>query len=1142
MRVTSLAAAALASAILAGANVNSNVVKADVAPEGTTAKAQSAIDNAKANVESAQRDVDQAQQDVDTAKSNLDKAQDDAKAPDAAYDAQKSKTDAAEKNAADKKTAWDAAKKAKDAAQALVDEANDPAKVKKANDDVTAQEGIVKNDQTEKQTADQKVKDQNTQIGKDNTAVSDKTAAYGKAQKAKTDADKAVSDAEDALKGTGVDEAQNEYTQAEKAEKKAKGAWDGAKGELGNLQGEQKKLNDQLPGLQSESEAASLIAKKLETEYKKKEAEAQAAQEQAQKQEAEVEKLQSRLIGLQGNKSTLKSSNIEKYKKVFLDWFNNSKLSQDEIDFINSEREKNNYISSDADKKIKISDINNLSDDQIQDLSLFAAGLINNLRDQLGWKDISVTKGSVKFIKDVAQKYLSDYKDKNWKDGLVQGPNYEEGNPWHDIAGINNTAKDNGMYYDHNSIDYTPDVQNSNSQYYEQMGSDFYNTPVTTMDQLKNSLYNTIKDMIFPAGNGKTSSSAEKSIEFGHAAGLLGVEVRKTSSTITKFLPLGYKEAEENAKARKSTKIYVENGNYKIAQESIKKDIEDSIAAQQKSQMLTHKAAELRAKYMQEQSEGDPSWYQDYQAWIDAKSDALTNKNEANRLDSRVKNSSETIQNHEKNLQAIEREYKETIENLETKVAAPYVAAIPTVFEHANNGKLYGINHIVSINPANVLDHSKFDETVIPPFDSSQAEELNKKIKEEKGKLPGLENTARKLAGEAEDFNRNTLIPAKKAADEAGKRVKRIQDELNLVINPKIEKLSKEVIPSLERKWKQAHQNTEIAYTKLQNLTADNKTKANKYAAALKSQKEAKNNLKLAKDNLDTATQVLKEDQTKLKTLQQDAEQKAQDLQDAQNKLDKLKQHVEDLKNASQILAKADANEKKAHADYDVAKKAADEAAQELAKLAPAKKAADAKVAAAQAAYDEALARLREAEDRLAAAKRALADLEAAQERVDTSKLDNHKSSEKTANTKLNEASTKNTKKRVVLTHNAFVYTKSGKAIRSGLHIKFIRRGKTLKTLKVVTINGKKFYQIGRNQYVKVANTRIKTHAVHIKARIKGLKKVKAYDRRGKFNKHYVRSKRSYSFNEKAVINGKTYYKIAGTNDWILANKLALKK
>lgn len=117
---------------------------------------------------------------------------------------------------------------------------------------------------------------------------------------------------------------------------------------------------------------------------------------------------------------------------------------------------------------------------------------------------------------------------------------------------------------------------------------------------------------------------------------------------------------------------------------------------------------------------------------------------------------------------------------------------------------------------------------------------LIRKLKRKKGKLPGLENTARKLAGEAEDFNRNILIPAKKAADEAGKRVKHIQDELNLVINPKIEKLSKEVIPSLERKWKQAHQNTEIAYTKLQNLTADNKTKANKYAAALKSQKEAK--------------------------------------------------------------------------------------------------------------------------------------------------------------------------------------------------------------------------------------------------------------------------------------------------------------
>lgn len=108
-----------------------------------------------------------------------------------------------------------------------------------------------------------------------------------------------------------------------------------------------------------------------------------------------------------------------------------------------------------------------------------------------------------------------------------------------------------------------------------------------------------------------------------------------------------------------------------------------------------------------------------------------------------------------------------------------------------------------------------------------------------------------------------------------------------------------------------------------------------------------------------------------------------------------------------------------------------------------------------------------------------------------------------------------------------------------------LKRGKTIKALKnakIVTIKGKKYYQIGKNHFIKVANTKLTTHKVHIKVRIKGNKKIKMYNRAGKFNKHYARPNHTYTFNEKAKIHGKTYYKIADTNNWIPAKKLALKK
>lgn len=60
------------------------------------------------------------------------------------------------------------------------------------------------------------------------------------------------------------------------------------------------------------------------------------------------------------------------------------------------------------------------------------------------------------------------------------------------------------------------------------------------------------------------------------------------------------------------------------------------------------------------------------------------------------------------------------------------------------------------------------------------------------------------------------------------------------------------------------------------------------------------------------------------------------------------------------------------------------------------------------------------------------------------------------------------------LTHNAFVYTKAGRAIRKGRKHVVLRRKQLIKAWnngQVVMIKGKRFYQIGKDQYVKVSNT-----------------------------------------------------------------------
>lgn len=338
-------------------------------------------------------------------------------------------------------------------------------------------------------------------------------------------------------------------------------------------------------------------------------------------------------------------------------------------------------------------------------------------------------------------------------------------------------------------------------------------------------------------------------------------------------------------------------------------------------------------------------------------------------------------------------------------------------------------------------------------------------------------------------------------------------------------------------------------------LTDSHDKKFKNYKATVKAQEEAETALKTANDTLTQTKPKLAQAQKDLPTLKQTATEKGNTAKDEQTKLDQLTQHVVDLKNAATILADAKKAVTGAQIAYDTAKKNYDDANKALnGDLKTNKDKADAKVVAAQKAYDEAVAKLPAAKNKLAEAQQKLQDIldaEYAQSIItsgptETKKTDKQepvKTPEVTSETKTDDIST--APKKIRLTHNAFVYNKYGKLIRKGLHIKWIKRDKLVKVLKnakIVKINGKRYYQIGRNKFVKVANFEITTHAVHFKARLKGNKKVRAYNRAGKFNKHYARPNHTYTFNEKAKINGKTCYKIAGTNNWIPAKKLALKK
>ena len=1088
IKVTSAAAAALASLVLVNANVN-NEVKADtkaVNDTKTTQKAQTPEEAARANVASAKKKVETEQGNVDKAQGDLDQAKKDAEKPDADYKAQSDKVDGLKKTVDQKNEALTDAKNKEKDAQALADEANDRAKVKDAKDAITKQEGVVKNANKAKADADQAVKDKQKEIddlGKDvktdTQDVNDKTAAKNKA-------DQAVKDAEDALKGTGITEAKKELDAANEAVAKTQKALKEANDAINQANGDKTAAQKALTTAQTAHATAVTNQKTAQKAYDDAKAESDAADKKLVDKKAEIKNINENISRL--NVLTQNNINVgdaDKYKKAYADYissnpnFSERVLPEEDANYLTVIRNNNHFIGSKEDKDTVV-DVNNLSDDQIKELSLFTADLLNKVRSQLGENSTDeVTPGAIDFTKQIIKKGKEDYKNGNW-----------DGN-WHDATGINELSKENGL-------DYNPQSDSNVWQNYEDKAP-FYSDAITNMNDLKRNIYNSLNSMILgnKGYNNKSQADAKTDgvYEMAHAAGLLNL--------------MAYTEDEIN-----STKQFTES-----LENDIKSDREilahnpDATVMESVNGGPFHK---VPLKQVVEENEKDLSEAKDEIAQLEKGTSCTT-----------INNKKYTV----------------------TLGKAQYVAVIPAVSERKSN--LIDA-HFINIAPSQIHSGAKFDKTIIPSY-ASQIKEVNSKLNQANNELPSLKSEAERLdgitSGKSTDLNnKNTAVKgAQDSIDKANKDIKKAKDALAIAQGKKI---------AQEAQLKKDKNAQKDAQTHYDDLTADNKTKANNLEAAKKAQEKAKNALSTANNTLTKAKNALDQAQNvDLPKLQKVADQKAKDATQAQTKLDQLKQHVEDLKNAATILANAKKALTDAQTAYDTAKKNYDDANEVLnGDLKTNKDKADAKVVAAQKAYDEAVTKLQAAKDALAKAQQKLQDIldaEYAQSIItsgptETKKTDKQepvKIPEATPETKTDDIST--TPKKIRLTHNAFVYNKHGKLIRKGLHIKWIKRDKLVKVLKnakIVKINGKRYYQIGRNKFVKVANFEITTHAVHFKARLKGNKKVRAYNRAGKFNKHYARPNHTYTFNEKAKINGKTYYKIAGTNNWIPAKKLALKK
>lgn len=1086
IKVTSAAAAALASLVLVNANVN-NEVKADtkaVNDTKTTQEAQTPEEAARANVASAKKKVETEQGNVDKAQGDLDQAKKDAEKPDADYKAQSDKVDGLKKTVDQKNEALTDAKNKEKDAQALADEAKDPAKAKDA---VAKQKDVVKDANAAKKTADQAITDKQGEIDKLDKAVKTDTQDVNDKTAAKNQADQAVTDIKNQMSDTGFKQAVENLSNANAAVEQDKKDITQNKKDIEELSTEKENKQTAYNTVKTERDQAQTKRDQAQAAYESSERKSKEAAKAVTNKKAEITKLKDQktkidsLLADQNNNKII-IRNKEAYRKAYADYMNGNLTDEDKA-YLDQAINENRYVSS-AKAAQESVDVNNLTDAQIKEVSLFAAYLHNQVRQELGLKPNDVvTDGSVKFAKEVADGYRKD----NWS--IIDKQD-------HDNKLINELSTQNGL---------TPYEDNS-CQKYENAHTEAasYSSIIpTTMDDLRELVFKGVNGMIFGSG---------AQYEFDHARGVLGAEFDNPD-----IVAEGADADQDKIDELKEDLVKDPNS------EDYDFSLYGKIAYIQNS---LHNMREGNKQYPGTWSEKD---FQEEQAKIEELKKKA--KKEAAQL---------------KELEAQSKEPK----GLPHYIGANFVYLI-----NSNEATPYEIQvHFEDgMTPSELSNDSthEFNTNVVPSYDS-QSNSLEGQIKSENGILDQLKKDAVKASQKAEQ-DKSARDKAKNELAEKQGIFTRADSALTQVTQ-KLQK-AKERKTDLERKLGNDTQTKQAAQTTFNKFKQTHEQLFNAYQEALANQTAAQKQLDNANDTLTQTKNKLAKAQKDLPTLKETATEKGNTVKDEQTKLDQLTQHVEDLKNAATILADAKKAVASAQTAYDTAKKNYDDANEVLnGDLKTNKDKADAKVAAAQKAYDDAYAKLQAAKDALAKAQQKLQDIldaEYAQsiitsgpvETKKTNKQEPVKTPEATLETKTDDIST--TPKKIRLTHNAFVYNKHGKLIRKGLHIKWIKRDKLVKVLKnakIVRINGKRYYQIGRNKFVKVANFEITTHAVHFKARLKGNKKVRAYNRSGKFNKHYARPNHTYTFNEKAKINGKTYYKIAGTNNWIPAKKLALKK
>ena len=459
---------------------------------------------------------------VDEAKDKLDKS------TQAVADAQAKKDQA--------QTEKDKAQTEKDNAQSEVDKAQ-AVKDKVTPENIEKQKQEVANAETGKTNAEKQEENAESDLNKANQVAKDQEKVVKKSEDKVASAENEVKDAQTnvdnaqaILDGTGQAKVVAEKDNAEKAQAQAQTNVSNAENSLAQAKADDKKLTDDISSAQKELTQATNTVASTQTALKN-------ATNKANQTQTALDKAQTTFTKAESDYKSINTFQVtDEYVSALKSYVNNPYSILDDSAKWKEHREKvesilksvnqenlnlNKFKGNANDKAISV-DANNLTTEQMTELSLFASDLLNQIRERFGTPKTVVTKGMVKVADEVTDGYVAD----GWE--------YGKG---HDSKAVNNVARKYGL----------PAYEDDTQQYLENLNSINSGDEIHTMYDAKKWVYESISDLLFNGWEWAHAQNLTGLSSAGANKEYLGVDVSsRLGRTSAHFLTVSDKQVSGN--------------------------------------------------------------------------------------------------------------------------------------------------------------------------------------------------------------------------------------------------------------------------------------------------------------------------------------------------------------------------------------------------------------------------------------------------------------------------------------------------------------------------------------------------------------------------------------------------------------------